>query len=88
MNLKNILIFQMNNILFFYVYLELIIIKYYCPSKRENGVNLIGKTANCEPCQKNQIGDENHYIFECTNFSEKRKSLLPKHVIKHSNIIE
>jgi hypothetical protein len=48
----------------------------------------IGKTANCEPCQKNQIGDENHYIFECTNFSEKRKSLLPKHVIKHSNIIE
>jgi len=28
------------------------------------------------------------YIFECTNLSEKRKSLLPKHLIKRSNIIK
>jgi hypothetical protein len=36
----------------------------------------------CELCQKNQIGDEYHYIFECTNLSEKRTSLLPKHLIE------
>ena len=39
-------------------------------------------------CQKNQIGDEYHYIFECTNLSEKCKSLLPKHLIKHPNILK
>ena len=42
----------------------------------------------CELYQKNQIGDEYHYIFECTNLSEKRKSLLPKHLIKRINIIK
>jgi hypothetical protein len=42
----------------------------------------------CELCQKNQIGDEYHYIFECTNLSEKRTSLLPKHLIERPNIIK
>ena len=41
-----------------------------------------------ELCQKNQIGDEYHYIFECTNLSEKRDSLLPKHLIERRNIIK
>ena len=41
-----------------------------------------------ELCQKNQIGDEYHYIFECTNLSEKRTSLLPKHLIERPNIIK
>jgi hypothetical protein len=36
----------------------------------------------------NQIGDEYHYIFECTNLSEKRTSLLPKHLIERPNIID
>jgi hypothetical protein len=42
----------------------------------------------CELCQKNQIGDEYHYIFECTNLSQKRTSLLPKHLIECPNIIK
>jgi hypothetical protein len=33
-------------------------------------------------------GDEYHYIFECTNLSEKRTSLLPKHLIERPNIIK
>jgi hypothetical protein len=37
---------------------------------------------------KNQIGDEYHYIFECTNLSEKRTSLLPKHLIERPNILK
>jgi hypothetical protein len=41
-----------------------------------------------ELCQKNQIGDEYHYIFECTNLNEKRTSLLPKHLIERPNIIK
>jgi hypothetical protein len=37
---------------------------------------------------KNQIGDEYHYIFECTNLSGKRNSLLPKHLIERPNMIK
>jgi hypothetical protein len=44
--------------------------------------------ATRELCQKNQIGDEYHYIFECTNLSAKRTSLLPKHLIERPNIIK
>ena len=43
LNLKNILIFQMNKIPFFYVNLELQIIN--CPQKREDGVIFRGKSA-------------------------------------------
>jgi len=57
--------------------------------KREGGVMFLGKTAKyCELCQKNEIGDEYHYIFECTKLSEKCKSLLPKHLIKYPNMIK
>ena len=38
--------------------------------------------------QKNKIGDQYHYIFECINLSEKRKLLLPKHKIKLPKIIK
>jgi hypothetical protein len=34
---------------------------------------------------KNNLG---HFIFECTNLSEKRTSLLPKHLIERPNIIK
>ena len=50
--------------------------------------NILRENRYCELCQKNQIGDEYHYIFECTNLSEKRTSLLPKHLIERSNIIK
>jgi hypothetical protein len=43
--------------------------------------NIPRENRYCELCQKNQIRDEYHYIFECTNLSEKRTSLLPKHLI-------
>ena len=52
-----------------------------------NTLNEINNTLN-ELCQKNQIEDEYHYIFECTNLSEKRTSLLPKHLIERPNIIK
>ena len=50
--------------------------------------NILRENRYCELCQKNQIGDEYHYIFECTNLSEKRTSLLPKHLIERPNIIK
>jgi uncharacterized protein YbaR (Trm112 family) len=72
----------MNKIPFFYVNLELQIIN--CPSKREDGVIF----RILWILSKNQIGDEYHYIFECTNLSGKRNSLLPKHLIERPNMIK
>jgi hypothetical protein len=50
--------------------------------------NIPRENRYCELCQKNQIGDEYHCIFECTNLSEKRTSLLPNHLIERPNIIK
>jgi len=72
----------MNKIPFFYVNLELQILN--CPSKREDGV--IFRILRI--LSKNQIGDEYHYIFECTNLSGKRNLLLPKHLIERPNMIK
>ena len=48
----------------------------------------LGEIQTHNVSQKNQIGDEYHYIFECTNLSGKRNSLLPKHLIERPNIIK
>ena len=58
------------------------------PIEKGRWSNIPRENRYCELCQKNQIGDEYHYIYECTNLSEKRTSLLPKHLIEHLNIIK
>jgi hypothetical protein len=58
------------------------------PTEKGRWSNIPRENRYCEHYQKNQIGDEYHYIFECTNLSEKRNSLLPKHLIERPNIIK
>jgi len=58
------------------------------PIEKGRWSNIPRENRYCELCQNNQIGDEYHYIFECTNLSEKRNSLLPKHLIERPNIIK
>ena len=58
------------------------------PIEKGRWSNIPRENRYCELCQKKQIGDEYHYIFECTNLSEKRTSLLPKHLIERPNIIK
>ena len=36
-------------------------------------------------CDRNLIGDEYHYLFECENFKEIRSFYLPKYYIVHHN---
>ena len=42
----------------------------------------------CEKCNENDLGDEFHYLFKCTFFSEARKNLIPKYYHKHPNAIK
>jgi hypothetical protein len=58
------------------------------PIEKGRWSNIPRENRYCKLCQKNQIGDEYHYIFEYTNLSEKRNSLLPKHLIERPNIIK
>lgn len=39
----------------------------------------------CDICNKNQLGDEYHYLFNCTFFNNERKSLLPCNLITNHN---
>jgi hypothetical protein len=58
------------------------------PIEKGRWSNIPRENRYCELCQKNQIGDEYHYIFECTNLSEKRTSLLSvqKYIIAFKQI--
>jgi hypothetical protein len=82
------LIFWMNKVPFLYVNLELHLTNYKFPIEKGRWSNIPREIRYCELCQENNIVDEYHYILECTNLSEKRKSLLPKHLIKRPNIIK
>ena len=44
----------------------------------------------CNICTQNKVGDEFHYVFECTqhNITIARKSLLPEELIKNPNILK
>ena len=42
----------------------------------------------CDICNLNNIGDEFHYLFECTFFENERKQLLPFDVLKNPDIVK
>ena len=42
----------------------------------------------CELCNSNIIGDEFHFILECTVLNELRFKFLPKHCHNYPNIIK
>ena len=39
-------------------------------------------------CNLCELGDEFHYLFKCTFFSDERKTLLPKDVIARPNVVK
>ena len=50
--------------------------------------NIEIKDRICNLCNSNKIGDEFHYILECTALSDKRKELLPKYYLKAQNTVK
>ena len=42
----------------------------------------------CNLCTGNMLGDEFHYLLECTYFTEKRKKYLPKFYLRHVDILK
>ena len=57
------------------------------PSRQGRWQNILRGNRKCILCNRSQIGDEYHYIFECIYFNQKRKSLLNYFICRH-NIIK
>ena len=42
----------------------------------------------CNLCEKNDIGDEFHYLFVCSHFNSDRKQFLKPYFYKRPNMIK
>ena len=44
----------------------------------------------CHMCDREEIGDEFHYLFNCTHITikEKRRSLLSNYYLHHATVIK
>ncbi len=42
----------------------------------------------CHLCETGNIGDEFHYLLECSFFRDTRKQFLDKYYCNHANIIK
>ena len=50
--------------------------------------NIPRENRKCKLCNRSQIGDEYHYIYECNYFNQKRKQSLSKYFIYRHNVIK
>ena len=41
----------------------------------------------CDLCDHSELGDEFHYLYNCTFFAEKRKTYLPRNLLQVRNVI-
>ena len=63
------------------------IFQYTCRLKPVDGEILRGNRYwNLCNCQK--LGDEYHYVLECSSLNEKRKQLPPKYFMKRHNVVK
>lgn len=58
------------------------------PIEKGRWENIVRSNRYCTLCNLNLLGDEYHYILECTYFTEKRKLYLPKYYLKHVNVFK
>ena len=42
----------------------------------------------CNICNRNALGDENHFLLECDFFNAQRKLFIPKYYWKHCNSLK
>ena len=51
-------------------------------------VNIDLSERNCHKCGSNDIGDEFHYLFTCTFFTNERRKFIKSYFHKHPSIIK
>ena len=58
------------------------------PIERGRWENVERSQRFCNLCTGNMLGDEFHYLLECTYFTEERKKYLIKFYLQHNKILE
>jgi hypothetical protein len=54
----------------------------YLPIETGRWRNIDRGNSYCNLCNCQKLGDEYHYVLECSSLNDKRKQLLPKYLIK------
>ena len=50
--------------------------------------NIDRENRYCNLCNCQKLGDEYHYVLECSSLNDKRKQLLPKYFMKRHNVVK
>lgn len=60
----------------------------YLPIETGRWRNIPRENRTCNVCNSGKLGDEYHYIFECSVFNEDRKRFLPKYYLRNQNTLK
>jgi hypothetical protein len=61
---------------------------HYLPIETGRWRNIDRGNRYCILCNCQKLGDEYHYVLECSSLNEKRKQLLPKYFVKRHNVVK
>jgi hypothetical protein len=50
--------------------------------------NIDRENRYCNLCNCQTLGDQYHYVLECSSVNDKRKQLLPKYFMKRHNVVK
>jgi hypothetical protein len=60
----------------------------YLPIETGRWRNIDRENSYCNLCNCQKLGDEYHYVLECSALDDKRKQLLPKYFMKIHNVVK
>ena len=61
---------------------------HYLPIETGRWRNIDRGNRYCNLCNCQKLGDEYHYVLECSSLNDKRKQLLPKYFMKRHNVVK
>ena len=61
---------------------------HHLPIEKGRWQNIPREHRTCPLCQKQDLGDEFHYMLNCSFFTDARKSLLPTKFVRRPNILQ
>ena len=61
---------------------------HYLPIETGRWRNIDRENRYCNLCNCQKLGDEYHYVLECSSLNDKRKQLLPKYFMTRHNVVK
>ena len=61
---------------------------HHLPVEKGRWENIERSQRVCTICNRNALGNEFHYLFECDAFEDSRKMYLPSYYLRHVNTLK